>query len=387
MKIAIIYDMIYPYNIGGAELRNYEIAKRLAYRHDVHMFGVKLWSGPDILKKDGITIHGVCCYNDKLNFSGSRTIFESIWFGLKLIKPLAREKFDIIDVSAFAYLHCFTASLVAKINKTPLVFTWHQYWGNYWQEYLGGIKGWGGSRLENLVKYLGRHHVAVSETTRSDLIHNGVATEQIFVNFCGVDLKKVNSLKSGEKVYDIIFVGRLTHQKNVALLIKAVKILSQYWPEIKICLVGDGVEKARLHELVTQLGISNNIILKGLLDQREEVFAELKKAKIFVLPSLLEGFGIVVIEANACGLPVIVIKNKWNAAQELIEVNKTGLISENTAESLAERIKQLLEDDNLRHQMSEAAIKKAIDFDWNIIANKIEKYYLTVIEDENSTQN
>ena len=84
---------------------------------------------------------------------------------------------------------------------------------------------------------------------------------------------------------------------------------------------------------------------------------------------------------------MIVIKNKWNAAQELIEVNKTGLISENTAESLAERIKQLLEDDNLRHQMSEAAIKKAIDFDWNIIANKIEKYYLTVIEDENSTQN
>lgn len=55
MKIAIVYDMIYPFNIGGAEIRNYEIAKRLARHHEVHLFGVKLWDGPDVIRRDGLT--------------------------------------------------------------------------------------------------------------------------------------------------------------------------------------------------------------------------------------------------------------------------------------------------------------------------------------------
>jgi len=65
MKIALVYDMIYPYNIGGAELRNYEIAKRLSQNHEVHLFGVKMWDGPNIIIREGIVIHGVCRYSDK----------------------------------------------------------------------------------------------------------------------------------------------------------------------------------------------------------------------------------------------------------------------------------------------------------------------------------
>jgi len=63
MKIAIIYDMIYPFNVGGAEIRNWEIAIRLAKNNEVHLFGFQLWDGPSVIKRDGVTIHGVCKYS------------------------------------------------------------------------------------------------------------------------------------------------------------------------------------------------------------------------------------------------------------------------------------------------------------------------------------
>ena len=72
LKIAIVYDMLYPFNIGGAEIRNYEIAKILAKKHDVHLIGIKLWKGKQIIKKNRITYHGVCNYKNMYNFSGKR---------------------------------------------------------------------------------------------------------------------------------------------------------------------------------------------------------------------------------------------------------------------------------------------------------------------------
>ncbi|MBA3064686.1 glycosyltransferase family 4 protein [Candidatus Woesearchaeota archaeon] len=75
MRIALIYDMIYPYTIGGAEVRNYSLAKRLIEQgHEVHLYGVNLWKGPTIIKKEGIFIHGICRYTKKYNFKGNRSI-------------------------------------------------------------------------------------------------------------------------------------------------------------------------------------------------------------------------------------------------------------------------------------------------------------------------
>lgn len=383
MKIALVYDMIYPFNIGGAELRNYEIAKRLALKHEVHLFGVKMWDGPDVIYRDGIIIHGVCHYSDKYVFSGSRTITESIRFGLKLFVPLYREKFDIIDVSAFAYLHCFTSSLVAKLTRTPIVFTWHQYWGNYWQEYLGGVKGFFGSKIESLVKYLGHNHIAVSQTTKLDLINDGILEKNIYINYCGVDLSLVDKVPVQNIDYDIIFVGRLTHQKNLKLLIEAIKLLRIDQPNILVCLVGDGLEKNRIKELVSQYDLEQNIIFKGLISQRDDLFVEFKKSKIFVLPSLLEGFGIVVVEAEACGLPVIVIENKWNAAQELVDQNINGYICQNKASDLAMKIKEILFNDQLMNSMSKESLLKSQNFDWQRIVDDLEKYYLSILKNGN----
>jgi hypothetical protein len=75
MKIAFIYDVIYPYVKGGVEKRVWELATRLTRRgHDVHLFGMKFWDGEDILISEGVFLHGVCPAK-KLYVSGRRTIW------------------------------------------------------------------------------------------------------------------------------------------------------------------------------------------------------------------------------------------------------------------------------------------------------------------------
>lgn len=379
MKIAIVYDMLYPFNVGGAEIRNYQLAKQLSKKHEVHLFGVKMWDGPDIIKREGITYHGVCRYSRMYKFDGARTSWEPIKFALKLFFPLYKEKFDVIDTSSFVYFHCFTCKAVSILNRTPLVLTWHQYWGDYWYRYIGGFRALVGKTIEKVVKSLTTNHIAVSFTTKKDLIEAGVPQKNVSVIYNGVNLDTVGKTPPNKQGFDILFVGRLIHQKNVKLLIETTNLVRKKIPDIKVGIIGNGPNYNELKKRVGELKLKRNIIFLGFLDHLTDVYSYMKASKIFILPSLLEGFGIVVVEANACGLPVIVIKNKWNAAVELITDGKNGFVTDNNADLLAQKISCLLNDANLRHSMSTEAQCFASDFDWEDLAKKLEYYYSTLI--------
>jgi glycosyltransferase involved in cell wall biosynthesis len=376
MKIAIVCDMIYPFSIGGAEIRNYEIAKRLVKKgHEVHLYGVKLWAGEKTIKKEGIIIHGVCRYKNLYSFSGKRSILEPMNFAIALLPEVIKENFDIIDASSFAYFHCFSLAILSKVKRKPLVITWHQYWGSYWYPYLGKLKGIMGRIIENLAIRLTRNHLAVSKTTKNDLMRHGA--KEVFISYNGVDLDRIRDIKEKISHYNIIFVGRLAHQKNVQLLIKTVAILKKYFDNLKIAIIGDGPDMKKLKKLSSDLNLNKNIDFLGF-QKLEEVYRYMKSSEIFVLPSLLEGFGIVVIEANACGIPVVVIDTKWNASKELITNN--GVISKNDPRELANSIKEMLKDKYLLREMSKNSIKKAQSFDWGPVADKIENYYLSLLK-------
>lgn len=381
LKIAIVYDMLYPCNIGGVEVRNYEIAKRLGKKgHEVHLFGVKLWKGKDIIKRGGIFYHGICHYSDLYNFKGQRKIWEPIKLSLVLPFKLLKYKFDIIDCSTFPYFTCFPCKIVSVIKKTPLIFTWHQYWGDYWYLYLGKIRGFFGKIIEKSTKYLTKNHLAISKTTKNDLIKEGVKKNNIFINYDGIDLKEINSVKQKKKKYDIVFVGRLIHQKQVDLLIKSLALIKKENKKIRACIVGDGPDKEKLENLTKSLDLDENIKFTGFLKNKKQVYEKMKSSKIFVLPSLLEGFGIVVIEAMACSLPVIVTNTKYNASKELIDDNKNGFIVKNNPKALALAIKKLLKDKKLREETSKEAGKKAKQFDWNKITENLERYYFRIMK-------
>ena len=259
--------------------------------------------------------------------------------------------------------------------------TWNQFWGDYWYEYLNPPVSTIGKILEKLSTKITKHHIAVSQTTKKDLTNQGVKKENIFVSYGGIDLKTINSIPKQKKEYDLIYVGRLNHQKNVQLLIHTTAILKKEFPKIKVCIIGDGPNRQKLENLTKELNLQDNIQFKGFLKDKKEIYKALKSSKIFILPSLLEGFGIVVIEANACSLPTIVIKNKWNASRELIQEGKNGFISENNSKILAKKITQMLTNKKILNQMSKQSKDTAQKFDWGILTDELEKHYKEIIRD------
>jgi glycosyltransferase involved in cell wall biosynthesis len=374
MKIALVYDAIYPYIKGGGEKRFYEIGKRLAKKgHQVHLYGMKLWEGDKVIKKQGIYYHGICKPKSLYKNNGKRSIKEAIYFGLICFK-LIKEDFDIIDCSNFPYFSLFACKLISIIKKKPLYATWYEVWGkNYWYEYIGW-KGYLGYIIEKLAVLMPVKIISISEHTTHKLKNELNSKKPTYTVPNGIEFDLITKIKPAKEKTDVIFVGRLISHKNIDILIKSIKLIKEKNPEIKSLIIGDGPEKKKLEELTQKLNLEKNIKFLGFLENHDDVYAIMKSSKVFVLPSTREGFGIVVIEANACGIPVIAIDHKDNAARDLIEEGKNGFVCQLNEEEIAKRIMRILENSSGR-KMKEVCMDLAKKYDWDRIVDEIEGVY------------
>lgn len=370
MKIAYVFDLIYPYNIGGAQKRIWELARRLVRRgHEVTLFGMKYWEGEEIIYKEGVRLWGVCPPQE-LFVKGHRSIKEAVYFAWKVLRPLTKEKFDIIDCQNFPYFPCFSAKVASLIRRSSLLITWLEVWDSYWFEYLGR-KGIFGKLVEKLTAGLANGTIAISEMTKGQLAGLGI-DKKITVIPCGIYFEDIERIVPQDCNSDIIFAGRLIKQKNVDLLIKAVSLLKKEIPNVNCVIIGDGPERLALQRLVSDLRLKDIIQFTGFLESDDEVISYMKASKVFVLPSTREGFGIVVLEANACGLPVIAVNDHRNAARDLIANGKNGFICELSEKDMAEKILMALDK---KTSMEPMCTEYSKGYDWNDIACKAEAFY------------
>ena len=391
MKIALVYDSIYPFIKGGGEKRFYEIGKRLSGNgHEVHLYGMKLWSGKDVIKKDNLYLHGICKAKPLYVDKGRRSISQAIYFGMNCIK-LIKEDFDVIDCCGFPYFSLFTCKIVCMIKGKPMYSTYHEVWGrDYWKSYLGKL-GIIGYLVEKISSRLPNKIIAVSENTKKQLIEKlNVNPNKIIVIENGADISKIQKIKPSKESSDIIYAGRLLDYKNIDVLIKAIAIIKSHRdhpsqgdhpkgskgrksnPNIKCIIIGDGPELQNLKNLTKQLKLDNNIIFKGFVKKIEDVYALIKSSKVFVLPSTREGFGIVVVEANACGIPVITTSHKDNASKDLIKQGKNGFICKLNEKDIADKIKTAIKQSQ---KMKKDCLSSAKHYDWQNIIKKFEGVY------------
>ncbi|MCW3132479.1 MAG: glycosyltransferase family 4 protein [Candidatus Methanospirare jalkutatii] len=377
MKIAYIYDAVYPWVKGGAEKRIYEIGKRLADKgHEVHWYGIGWWfegNNGRTIDHDGIILHGVC-EPMQLYVDGRRSIKEAIYFAGKLLPKLVKERFDVIDCQEFPYFPCFTAKVHSLLRRTPIIITWYEIWGDYWFEYLGK-KGIYGYLIEKITLKLPDLIIANSEKIKDDLTSVGVDANKIKVSPNGIDYQWISEISPKNEELDILYAGRLIEHKNVDVLIKAINIVKKEIPDIKCGVIGDGPERERLERLSKDLGLENNVKFFGFLEKSEDVLAYMKSSKVFVLPSTREGSPVTAVEANACGLPIITVDHPNNGTVSLIEERENGFICELNEESMAEKIVLLLADESLRSQMSKRSVEYAKRYDWRVITRDLEKIY------------
>jgi glycosyltransferase involved in cell wall biosynthesis len=374
MKIALVYDAIYPYIKGGGEKRFYEIGKRLSKKsHQVHLYGMKLWEGANVIKQNEMYLHGICKAKKLYTKEGRRSILQAIYFGFHSMK-LIKEDFDVIDCCGFPYFSLFACKLTSIIKKKPLYATWHEVWGkNYWYEYIGW-KGYLGYIIEKLAVLMPDKIISVSKHTTHKLKKELNSKKPIYTIPNGIEFDLIIKIKPAKEKTDVIFVGRLMSYKNVDILIKSIKLIMEKNPEVKALIIGDGPEKRTLETLIQKLNLEKNIKFLGFLENHDDVYALMKSSKVFVLPSTREGFGIVVIEANACGIPVVTINHKNNAARDLIEEGKNGFICQLNEEEIAKRIKRILINNSSRG-MEETCIELAKKYDWDKIVDQIEGVY------------
>lgn len=349
MKIAFLSDAVYPYNKGGKEKRLFEISTRLAKRgHDVHIYCMKWWKGPKVIIENNVTLHGISSLYPLYTKEGKRSIGQALRFSFHVIPQLWKEDFDVLDVDHMPYFPIFPAWLLCKIKRKKIIVTWYEYWGKYWFAYLG-LKGIFGYVVEYLSAKLSKSVVAVSEITKEKLIKIGC--KEVRLVPCGVDIDQIqNAARKGN--IGLLFVGRLIKEKNVELLIDTIK------DKFSLGIIGTGPEEKQLREKARKYP---NIKFLGSLPRIEDVYGYMKSAKLFVFPSKREGFGIVVLEALACGTPVVVLDYSGNASTSLVPKEFVA-----TEENLLEKIK--------------LAIGKKIHFDaekydWENITKQVEEVY------------
>jgi glycosyltransferase involved in cell wall biosynthesis len=371
MIIALVSDAIYPYFKGGKEKRIYELSIRLVKMgHEVHIYTMKWWEGPKIIVEEGVYLHGITKLQP-LYKGERRSIKEGIVFGLSCLS-LIREKFDIVDVDHMPYFPLYSMWVVCRLKRKPFFATWNEVWGKrYWIEYMG-IGGYVASVIEKISIYL-------PDKIITNSLHTGQSLHDILkykkpttVISPGLDLKRIKNIKKAAKGYNIIYAGRLLKHKNIDLLIGAVKELKKRG-QINSCLIiGDGPEKARLLKLAKEQGVSGIVTFDDFYDKQEDLYARIKASKVFALPSSREGFGIVAIEANACGIPVVTNANGNNAAQDLIVNGSNGFTFDGTVTDFASSLQIALSECN---SLQPNCLKFAKSFDWNKLTKQLAGVY------------
>jgi len=373
MKIAYIYDAAYPWVTGGAEKRVYELARRMVREgHEVHWYSWGWWwseKGEKDIIFEGIHLHGVGQPHE-LYTDNRRSIKEALLFAVKLLPTLMKENYDIVDCQGFPFFSCYTAKIHSFLGKSKLVITVHEVWGDYWYQYLGPI-GFFGKLVESVMFRLSNRLITVSEKTLADLrqIRN-INDSQVIPN--GINFKEIMHADPVNRKWQVVYAGRITKEKRVDLLINALGEVREEIPDISALIIGEGPDISKLKKLTDKLNLNENITFLGFMDNYNDLVSYLKSSEVFVLASEREGFGIIVLEANACGLPVIVVKSPLNAAIDLIDEGKNGFVAEANATDVKNKIiTALINKDKMKNHSQNIAKK----YDWDNIIPLLEEFY------------
>lgn len=204
--------------------------------------------------------------------------------------------------------------------------------------------------------------IVISFQTKEEMIaHLGIRAEKITVVNLGISDRFAPRPREKRDSYVIGYVGALSRRKALPYLIGSISILRANHPEVSAQLVICGernLEYNRLAQLATELGLSEVIQFKGSLPDDELVEAY-NSFDVFVLPSEWEGFGLPILEAQRCGVPVIIRED----AHIPEEVSKCCLKAD-SEEDMADKICQLLVDERLRQAMIEQGLEYSQEFTW-----------------------
>jgi glycosyltransferase involved in cell wall biosynthesis len=194
--------------------------------------------------------------------------------------------------------------------------------------------------------------------------------ERLNIVHCGVDPDIHAEFGTKSTSNRLIYIGRLAVEKGLPVLFESIKMLREKGHVVSLMLVGDGPDRKYLEALGATLGIGDQLEFVGYASQ-DEIVQYLGESDIFVLPSFAEGVPVSIMEAMACGIPVVA--TFVGGVAELVENEISGLlVFPSDIEGLSNAIEKYLYDSNLRQSIIQKAREKIIaEYNINVEVDKL----------------
>ncbi len=347
---------------GGAEEHVHQVFGRLAERgYEVTLLASGFRGCAPRAELDGISVHRT---GGRYTFS----IAAPLYYGSRL----RHERWDVV---------------VDNLNKVPLFSPW-------WVSapvvpivhHLFGVTAFREANLPLAtatwllerplpVAYGNLPMISVSRSTRDDLVARGVRAP-VEVIPVGVDSSQFTPHPRGRKTAapSLLYLGRLKRYKGVDLLLRAVAVLAEQGLHVDFVIAGKGDARPELEHLANELGIGRQVTFAGFVDDARKLDL-MRTSWVHGLASAIEGWGITVIEAGACGTPSVA--SDAPGLREALLDGETGLLAPHgDIEALAGAIRRLVEDSELRDRLGTGARRYAESLSWERASAAIEEFLL-----------
>jgi glycosyltransferase involved in cell wall biosynthesis len=341
--------------MGGAEVFTREVTKRMVEQgHEITLFTSEF---PNCKKEEVVD-------DVRIVRSGGR--YTVYWEAKKhYVKRFSKEGYDVV-IDEINTRPFFTQKFVN--NGEKIVALIHQLAREYWfYETPFPINYIGYYFVEDrwLKSYVNVPTVTVSESTRQDLLKLGF--RKVFVVPEGLNFTPLSEVPEKEEYPVVVYAGRLKRAKRPDHAIRAFKIVKEEIPNAELWVIGDGPYKKDLEKIAVD-GVK---FFGGLSNEHRRRL--LARAWVLVNPSVREGFGLNVLEANALGTPCVAY-DVAGLTDSIIDGRTGLLVKENgNVEKLSKAIIRILEDETLRKTLSVNALEYSENFNWDRTAQEFEK--------------
>lgn len=328
MKVAIIYDCLFPWTIGGAErwLRN--LAEGLTQKgHEVSYITLKQWendSSPHIAGVEVITVGPRLA----LYKNGTRRIWPPLRFGIGVFRHLLvhGHRYDRVHLCSFPYFALLAAALLWPLQRYSLAVDWFEVWTrDYWRDYLGPVGGRIGWWVQKLCAKVPQQPHCFSRVHAARLRELRGRDDVIMLSGL-YNAAEGSGLSQAASPPTLVYAGRMIPEKRVPLFVEAVALAVVEEPALRAIIFGRGPELPIVEARIADLGLSNVVTLPGFVPEAV-MTAAMDGAVAIVQPSAREGYGLVVVEASARGVPAVVIDGPDNSAVELVDPGENGFIA------------------------------------------------------------
>ena len=329
MRIAIAYDCLYPWTLGGGERQYRAFAEELAARgHRVTYLTRRQWDDapPRI---PGVRVRAVAGRAELYDARGARRPAPALGYALALGRHLrrARGRYDVVLVSALPATNVPAAWAALLGTRALLVSDWLEVWSRRrWRDYGGPVVGrlaWWAQRLAARLSPVATCHSALSARR---LVESGLRSPAVVSPGLVLAQQHGEPRLAASAGARVVYVGRHIPDKRVEALPAALAHARARLPGLRMEIYGEGPSRPAVLREVARLGLDDAVTAPGFVD-RATLDAALRDAAVLVNPSAREGYGLVVVEANAVGTPVVLVDGPDNASVELVRDGVNGYVA------------------------------------------------------------